>query len=632
LLGLQLIEKNMSFINIQVPDIGDFEEVTVIEILVKPGDTIAPEQSLITVESDKASMEIPSSHGGVVRELKVQLGDKVRHGSLVLVLEGEGAATAPVVSTAPAATAPASTSAASAASIIASEAQPPLPASSYAGTVDMDCDLLVLGAGPGGYSAAFRAADLGLKVILVERYASLGGVCLNVGCIPSKALLHVAAVMDEVSHMADLGVDFGAPVVNIDKLRGHKEKVIGKLTGGLAAMAKMRKVTTVRGYGAFVGSHHLEVEETSGSAQEKTGSKKVIGFKNCIIAAGSQAVRLPFMQKDGLDKDPRVVDSTGALELKEVPKRMLILGGGIIGLEMGTVYSTLGARLDVVEMMDGLMQGADRDLVKVWQKMNAKRFDNIMLKTKTVGARALPEGIEVTFESAEPGGTAPAPQVYDLVLQAVGRSPNGKKIAADKAGVFVTDRGFINVDIQMRTNVPHIFAIGDIVGQPMLAHKAVHEAHVAAEVIAGELQGNKELAAAAFNARVIPSVAYTDPEVAWVGLTEDQAKTQGIKVKKGLFPWTASGRAIANGRDEGVTKLLFDDSPEAHGHGKILGGGMVGTHAGDMIGEIALAIEMGANAVDIGKTIHPHPTLGESIGMAAEVAHGSCTDLPPARK
>jgi dihydrolipoamide dehydrogenase len=353
----------------------------------------------------------------------------------------------------------------------------------------------------------------------------------------------------------------------------------------------------------------------------------VIGFKNCIIAAGSQAVRLPFMPND-----PRVVDSTGALELKEVPKRMLILGGGIIGLEMGTVYSTLGARLDVVEMMDGLMQGADRDLVKVWQKMNAKRFDNIMLKTKTVGARALPEGIEVTFESAEPAGTAPAPQVYDMVLQAVGRTPNGKKIAADKAGVAVTDRGFINVDIQMRTNVPHIFAIGDIVGQPMLAHKAVHEAHVAAEVIAGELQGNKELAAAAFNARVIPSVAYTDPEVAWVGLTEDQANAQGIKVKKGLFPWAASGRAIANGRDEGVTKLLFDDSPEAHGHGKILGGGMVGTHAGDMIGEIALAIEMGADAVDIGKTIHPHPTLGESIGMAAEVAHGSCTDLPPSKK
>jgi dihydrolipoamide dehydrogenase len=433
--------------------------------------------------------------------------------------------------------------------------------------------------------------------------------------------------MDEVSHMADLGVDYGAPKLNIDKLRGHKEKVIGKLTGGLAAMAKMRKVTTVRGYGAFVSANHVQVEETSGTAQEKTGAKKTIQFKNCIIAAGSQAVRLPFMPDD-----PRVVDSTGALELKEVPKRMLILGGGIIGLEMGTVYSTLGARLDVVEMMDGLMQGADRDLVKVWQKMNAKRFDNIMLKTKTVAAKATPAGIEVTFESAEPGGTAPAPQTYDLVLQAVGRTPNGKKIAAEKAGVAVTDRGFINVDIQMRTNVPHIFAIGDLVGQPMLAHKAVHEAHVAAEVIAGEQQGNKELAAAAFNARVIPNVAYTDPEVAWVGLTEDQAKAQGIKVKKGLFPWTASGRAIANGRDEGVTKLLFDDSPEAHGHGKILGGGMVGTHAGDMIGEICLAIEMGADAVDIGKTIHPHPTLGESIGMAAEVAHESCTDVPPARK
>jgi dihydrolipoamide dehydrogenase len=417
-------------------------------------------------------------------------------------------------------------------------------------------------------------------------------------------------------------------------LRGHKEKVVNKLTHGLAAMAKMRKVTVVRGYGAFVGANHVQVEETTGTSQEKTGKTQTIAFKNAIIAAGSQAVRLPFMPDD-----PRVVDSTGALALKEIPKRMLILGGGIIGLEMGTVYSTLGARLDVVEMLDGLMQGADRDLVKIWQKMNAKRFDNIMLKTKTVGARATPEGIEVTFAAAEEGEagsnasvTAPAPQVYDLVLQAVGRTPNGKKIAADKAGVAVTDRGFINVDIQMRTNVPHIFAIGDIVGQPMLAHKAVHEAHVAAEVIAGELQGNKELAAAAFNARVIPSVAYTDPEVAWVGLTEDQAKAQGIKVKKGLFPWTASGRAIANGRDEGVTKLLFDDSPEAHGHGKILGGGMVGTHAGDMIGEIALAIEMGADAVDIGKTIHPHPTLGESIGMAAEVAHGSCTDLPPSRK
>ncbi|MEO8544787.1 MAG: dihydrolipoyl dehydrogenase, partial [Burkholderiaceae bacterium] len=497
----------------------------------------------------------------------------------------------------------------------------------FDGAVDLECDLLVLGAGPGGYSAAFRAADLGLKVVLVERYASLGGVCLNVGCIPSKALLHVAAVMDEVRHFADLGVSYAEPRVDVDKLRAHKGKVVSKLTSGLAAMAKMRKVTTVRGYGAFVGPNHVRVEETAGAAQQKTGKTQTIGFRNCIIAAGSQALRLPFMPDD-----PRVVDSTGALALKGVPKRMLILGGGIIGLEMGTVYSTLGARLDVVEMLDGLMQGADRDLVKVWQKLNAPRFDNIMLNTKTVSAKATDAGIQVHFAAAQEGGKAPEPQTYDLVLQAVGRSPNGKKIGAEQAGVAVTDRGFIGVDMQMRTNVSHIFAIGDIVGQPMLAHKAVHEAHVAAEVIAGELQGNKELARAAFNARVIPSVAYTDPEVAWVGLTEDQAKAQGIKVKKGLFPWTASGRAIANGRDEGFTKLLFDDSPEAHGHGKILGGGIVGTHAGDMIGEIALAIEMGADAVDIGKTIHPHPTLGESIGMAAEVAHGSCTDLPPARR
>ena len=618
----------MALLEIQVPDIGDFDEVAVIELLVKPGDTIRAEQSLITVESDKASMEIPSSHAGVVKEIKVKLGDKVKQGSVVVVLEAQAALAPAAATPAPLAAAPAPTAATPAP--IATAPVTAASASSYAGTVDMDCDLLVLGGGPGGYSAAFRAADLGLNVVIVERYAQLGGVCLNVGCIPSKALLHVAAVMDEVAHMADLGVDFGKPAVNIDKLRGHKEKVIGKLTGGLAAMAKMRKVTTVRGFGHFVGSHHVEVEETTGAGQDKTGTKKVIAFKNCIIATGSQAVHLPFMPDD-----PRVVDSTGALALKEVPKRMLILGGGIIGLEMGTVYSTLGARLDVVEMMDGLMQGADRDLVKVWQKMNAHRFDHIMLNTKTVSAKALPDGIEVTFAPAQEGGTAPAPQVYDLVLQAVGRTPNGKKCGADKAGVAVTDRGFINVDIQMRTNVPHIFAIGDIVGQPMLAHKAVHEAHVAAEVIAGELQGNKELAAAAFNARVIPSVAYTDPEVAWVGLTEDQAKAQGIKVKKGLFPWTASGRAIANGRDEGVTKLLFDDSPEVHangGHGKILGGGMVGTHAGDMIGEVALAIEMGADCIDIGKTIHPHPTLGESIGMAAEIAHGSCTDVPPARK
>ncbi|MEJ6005662.1 dihydrolipoyl dehydrogenase [Paucibacter sp. AS339] len=608
----------MALVNVLVPDIGDFKDVAIIELLVKVGDTVAVDQSLITVESDKASMEIPSSHAGVIKEIKVALGDKINQGTVLLALESaDGAATA--AAPAPAAAAPASAPAPAAAPVVA-----PTAAAAYTGNADFSCDLLVLGAGPGGYSAAFRAADLGLKVILVERYATLGGVCLNVGCIPSKALLHVAAVMDEVSHLGDLGVEFGAPTLNIDKLRGHKEKVIGKLTGGLAQMAKMRKVTTVRGYGHFIDANHVEVEETTGDGQAKTGTKKTVHFKQAIIAAGSQAVRLPF-----LPDDERIVDSTGALALKEVPKKMLIVGGGIIGLEMGTVYSTLGARLDVVEMMDGLMQGADRDLVKVWQKMNAKRFDNIMLKTKTVGASATPEGIKVQFEGLD--GTK-SEGTYDLVLQAVGRTPNGKKIAADKAGVAVTDRGFINVDVQMRTNVPHIFAIGDVVGQPMLAHKAVHEAHVAAEVAAGAILGDAKLAKSQFDARVIPSVAYTDPEVAWVGLTEDQAKAQGIKVKKGLFPWTASGRAIANGRDEGFTKLLFDDSEEAHGHGKILGGGIVGTHAGDMIGEIALAIEMGANAVDIGKTIHPHPTLGESIGMAAEVAHGSCTDLPPARK
>jgi dihydrolipoamide dehydrogenase len=599
----------MSLVEVKVPDIGDVEEVSVIELMVKPGDTIKAEQSLVTVESDKASMEIPSTHAGVVKELKVKLGDKVKEGTVLLTLESAGAAESKPAATAqPAAPVPPPQPSPGGGG---SKAAPAPVASTYAGGADLECDMLVLGAGPGGYSAAFRAADLGMKVVLVERYATLGGVCLNVGCIPSKALLHVAAVMDEVSHFDSLGISFGKPQIDLDKLRAHKSKVVGKLTGGLTAMAKMRKVTVVRGYGEFIDPFHLQVEETGGPAQEKTGKKQTIKFKNAIIAAGSQAVQLPFMPKDA-----RVVDSTGALELGGSPKRMLILGGGIIGLEMGTVYSTLGARLDVVEMLDGLMQGADRDLVRVWQKMNAPRFDNIMLKTKTVGAEATKDGILVKFE----GEQAPKePQLYDLVLQAVGRSPNGKKIGAEKAGVTVSDRGFIPVDIQMRTNVPHIFAIGDIVGQPMLAHKAVHEAHVAAEVAAGEN--------VAFNARVIPSVAYTDPEVAWVGLTEDQAKAQGIAIKKGHFPWTASGRAIANTRDEGFTKLLFD--AESH---RILGGGIVGTHAGDMIGEVALAIEMGADEVDIGKTIHPHPTLGESIGMAAEIAHGTCTDVPPPRK
>ena len=606
----------MTLVEVKVPDIGDFDEVAVIELLVKPGDTVKAEQSLVTVESDKASMEIPSSHAGVVKELKVKLGDKVRQGSLLVVLESTAQSSSPGPTGSPRPQA-FDGSGEGAKSVAAASAAG--PANSYSGGADLECDMLVLGAGPGGYSAAFRAADLGMKVVLVERYATLGGVCLNVGCIPSKALLHVAAVMDEVSHFEALGISYGKPVLDLPKLKAHKGKVVGKLTGGLAAMARMRKVTVVRGYGEFMDPHHVQVQETTGAGQQQTGKQQTVKFRNCIIAAGSQAVQLPFMPKD-----PRVVDSTGALELVNVPKRMLILGGGIIGLEMGTVYSTLGARLDVVEMLDGLMQGADRDLVKVWQKMNTPRFDNIMLKTKTVGAEATKAGIRVSFE----GEQAPKePQVYDLVLQAVGRTPNGKKIGAAKAGVMVSDRGFIPVDIQMRTNVPHIFAIGDIVGQPMLAHKAVHEAHVAAEVAAGEMNGDEALKRAAFNARVIPSVAYTDPEIAWVGLTEDQARAEGIAITKGHFPWNASGRAIANNRDEGFTKLLFD----AQTH-RILGGGIVGTHAGDMIGEVALAIEMGADAIDIGKTIHPHPTLGESIGMAAEIAHGTCTDVPPARK
>ena len=645
----------MAIIEVKVPDIGDFKEVAVIEVLVKVGDTVKVEQSLITVESDKASMEIPCSTAGVVSELRVQVGDKVAEGSVVLLVEaveaagavapgGGGAVEAAVVGAVPdsaagpispslAARMPASMPA-SLSGLAVDGSNPPLrpqpsplegegvsvpAAASYAGGADLRCDMLVLGAGPGGYSAAFRAADLGLKTVIVERFPVLGGVCLNVGCIPSKALLHVAAVMDEVSHMAELGVAFAPPQVDLGKLLAHKNKVVGKLTGGLAAMAKMRKVTVVTGVGAFADAHHLQVTGADGKVQ-------TIRFKSAIIAAGSEAVKLPFLQTPELRDDPRVVTSTGALELRQRPERMLVIGGGIIGLEMGTVYSTLGAKLDVVEMLDGLMQGADRDLVKVWQKMNAPRFDKLMLKTKTVGAEATASGIRVMFEGLD--GTR-SEGLYDLVLQAVGRTPNGKKIGADKAGVQVSDRGFIAVDVQMRTNVPHIYAIGDIVGQPMLAHKAVHEAHVAAEVAAGDTK-------ARFDARVIPSVAYTDPEVAWVGLTEDEARAQGIKVKKGLFPWTASGRAIANGRDEGFTKLLFDDSPSsttsAHGHGRILGGGIVGTHAGDMIGEVALAIEMGADAADIGKTIHPHPTLGESIGMAAEVAHGSCTDLPPTRR
>jgi dihydrolipoamide dehydrogenase len=476
-------------------------------------------------------------------------------------------------------------------------------------------DLLVLGAGPGGYSAAFRAADLGLRVALVERYPTLGGVCLNVGCIPSKALLHVAALMQEAAHFADLGVTFAPPTVDLDKLRAHKAKVVGKLTGGLAAMARQRKVDVLRGTGTFIDATHLRLVPgtgpDSGTGAVAQTTAQTIQFTQAIIAAGSQAVMLPF-----LPKDARIVDSTGALELPSVPARMLVIGGGIIGLEMATVYLALGSRIDVVEMTEGLMPGTDRDLVKVWQKHNEGRFAHVYLRTRTVAVEARPDCLRVRFE----GEQAPAaPLDYDMILVSAGRRPNGKLVGAENAGVAVDERGFIGTDSQMRTNVANIFAIGDVAGGPMLAHKAVHEAHVAAEVAAGHKAG--------FDARVIPSVAYTDPEIAWAGLTEDDAKQQGIALTKGLFPWAASGRAIANGRDEGFTKLLFDAATH-----RIVGGAIVGTNAGDLIGEIALAIEMGADAVDIGKTIHPHPTLGESIGMAAEVAEGVCTDVPPPRK
>jgi dihydrolipoamide dehydrogenase len=564
---------------VKVPDIGDFKQVEVIEVLVKPGEAVSKEQSLITLESDKATMEIPSPDSGVVKELRIKVGDKVSQGSSILLLDSQE-----TKAEAPARKAPE-----------APKAAPPVPSAG----ADVECDIVVLGAGPGGYSAAFRAADLGLRTVLVERYPTLGGVCLNVGCIPSKALLHTAAVIDAAKALASHGVAFGEPKLDLAKLREFKNKVVGKLTGGLASMAKLRKVTVLTGVGSFSDAHHLVVETKEG--------KKTVRFASAIIAAGSQAAKLPF-----LPEDPRIVDSTGALELKSVPKKMLVIGGGIIGLEMGTVYSTLGTRLDVVEMTDALMLGADRDLVAVWQKFNAPRFDSIMLKAKATKVEASSQGLKVTFDGAQA-------KTYDLVLVCVGRVPNGKKIGAEKAGVAVTDRGFVSVDDQMRTNVPHIYAIGDIARDPMLAHKAVHEGHVAAEAAAGQK--------AHFDARVIPSVAFTDPEIAWVGLTEDEAKKNGTAIGVAKFPWAASGRAIANARDEGFTKLIFD----ADNH-RIVGGGIVGTGAGDLISEIALAVEMGADATDIGKTIHPHPTLSESVGMAAEAFEGVCTDLPPQRK
>jgi len=566
---------------VKVPDIGDFKEVEVIEVLVKPGDSIDKEQSLITLESDKATMEIPSPAAGKVARLVVKVGDKVSKGSPILILDAAQEATR--------AEAPARS-----ASSKGPEAPKGASPSPSAGA-DIECDVLVLGAGPGGYSAAFRAADLGMKTVLVERYPTLGGVCLNVGCIPSKALLHTAAIVDGAKALASHGIAFGEPKLDLAKLRAFKDKVVGKLTGGLAGMAKVRKVQVVQGVGTFLDRNRMEV------------GGKTIRFQSAIIAAGSQAAKLPL-----LPEDPRIVDSTGALELRSIPKKLLVIGGGIIGLEMGTVYSTLGARLDVVEMMDGLMLGADRDLVAVWQKFNAPRFDKVMLKTKTTKVEAAKEGLKVSFEGAEA-------KTYDMILVSVGRVPNGKKIGAEKAGIEIDARGFIPVDSQRRTNVPNIFAIGDIAGNPMLAHKAVHEGHVAAEAAAGQKSH--------FDARVVPSVAYTDPEIAWVGLTEDEAKKSGVAVGVAKFPWAASGRAIANARDEGFTKLIFD--AETH---RVVGGGIVGLGAGDLISEIALAVEMGADATDIGKTIHPHPTTAESVGMAAEVFEGVCTDLPPQRK
>ena len=594
----------MSLMEIKIPDIGDFKSVDVTEILVKPGDRVEKESSLITVESDKSSMEIPSPVAGVVQGLRVRIGDKVSEGTVIVVVEASDAlATPPAPAAAAAAASPAAPSVTAAAPVTAAPAAAAASASTLAPAASYDCDLLVLGAGPGGYSAAFRAADLGQKVILVERYPTLGGVCLNVGCIPSKALLHAAKVVDDAASMAEHGISFGAPKIDMDKLRDWKSKVVGQLTTGLAGMAKARKVSVLQGAGQFSGPHSIELQQADG--------KRSISFASAIIAVGSQASKVP-----GFPEDPRIMDSTGALELRQRPKRMLVIGGGIIGLEMGTVYSTLGARLDVVEMADGLMMGADRDLVAVWQKFNAARLNRVMLKTRTSKIEAQKEGIKVWFE----GEQAPKePQMYDLVLVSVGRAPNGGRIQAEAAGVTVTERGFIPVDSQMRTNVPNIFAIGDVVGQPMLAHKAVHEGHVAAEAATG-LKSH-------FDARVIPSVAYVDPEIAWVGVSEEEAKKQGLRYSVGKFPWAASGRAIANGRDEGFTKLLFDE--QSH---RIIGGGIVGTGAGDLISEVALAIEMGADALDIGKTIHPHPTLGESIGMAAEVWEGVCTDLPPMKK
>ncbi len=584
-------------VEVKVPDIGDYSDVPVIEVLVAVGDKVAKDQGLVTLESDKATLEVPSSADGVVKEIRAKVGDTLSQGDVVVVLEGAAAA-------APAAAAPGSKPPVAPSHRAPAEPAAPKPALGTGKPADIECRIVVLGSGPGGYTAAFRAADLGLDTVLIERYASLGGVCLNVGCIPSKALLHSAAVIEEAAHAEECGIEFPAPKIHLDKLRAYKEKVVGQLTRGLAGMAKQRKVRTVQGVAKFVSPNELEIAGDDGRTQ-------LLRFEQCIIAAGSQAVKLPNFPWD----DPRVMDSTDALELAEVPKSLLVVGGGIIGLEMATVYSALGAKVTVVEFMDQLMPGADKDLVKPLADRLKKQGIEVHLKTKAAGVKAEKKGISVTFESATEG-QKPALEsgTWDRVLVAVGRAPNGKKIDAEKAGVQVSDRGFIPVDRQMRTNVPHIFAIGDIVGNPMLAHKATHEGKLAAEVAAGE---KKE-----WVARVIPSVAYTSPEIAWVGVTETEAKAKGLKVGVGKFPWAASGRAIGIGRTEGSTKLIFDEASH-----RIIGAGIVGVHAGDLISELALAIEMGAEAGDIGHTIHPHPTLGETVAMAAEVYEGTITDL-----
>ena len=577
---------------VRVPALGDFKDVPVIAVLMKPGDTIAENDALVTLESDKATMDVPAPFAGIVRSVHVTVGDRIAEGALLAKVAPAAGSSAPAdTATHGAATPSAAPPAPAPAPAAASATVPAEPAatSSFA--------LVVLGAGPGGYTAAFRAADLGLKVCLIERWPTLGGVCLNVGCIPSKALLHAAKVIEDAAAMASFGIEHGAPRIDVVKLRGWKDRVVGRLTSGLNGLAKQRKVAVVHGDARFVGPHRIAV--TSG------GSTQVIGFEQCIVAAGSESVPLP-----GAPDDPRIVDSTGALALADVPARLLVIGGGIIGLEMACVYHALGSRVTVVELLPGLMPGCDRDLVRPLEKRLRAQYEAIHLGTRVAGIEARADGIRVSFE----GSGAPGPQLYDRVLVAVGRRPNGRALGAEAAGLAVDARGFIPVDRQQRSNLPHIFAIGDIAGQPMLAHKATHEGKVAAEVAAGEKS--------AFDARVIPSVAYTDPEIAWVGLTETEAEAQGIRVGKGTFPWIASGRSLALGREEGSTKLLFD--LETH---RVLGAGIVGTSAGDLISEVALAIELGADAADIGLTIHPHPTLSETVAFAAEAFEGTLTDL-----